>query len=163
MDFCCTIIGGGPKASEKALKQLVHDCDLNDQVVLKGACDFLEVLDAFSRHDIFVLACVISQDGDRDGIPNALIEAAAMQLPVISTSVSGIPELVKHGETGWVVPARDAPALADAIKVLAADKKLRERLGQNARLWVEQEFEIHRNVAKLLNLFHQITSNWPPR
>jgi colanic acid/amylovoran biosynthesis glycosyltransferase len=159
VDFHCTIIGGGPKVYENALKQLIHSCDLNDRVALKGACDFSEVLDAFIRHDIFVLACVIARDGDRDGIPNTLIEAAAMQLPIISTPVSGIPELVKHGETGWVVPERDAPALADAIKTLAADKQLREKLGQNARIWVGQEFEIHRNVAKLLDSLHHVMSN----
>ena len=74
--------------------------------------------------DAFVLPCIVTDDGDRDGIPNVLVEAMAMMLPVITTGVSGIPELVSHNRTGLIVPERNPVALAGAIRNLIADTRL---------------------------------------
>jgi colanic acid/amylovoran biosynthesis glycosyltransferase len=153
VDFRCKIIGQGP--NEGFLRQLICDCDLEDRVVLAGARERSDVLDAYRCSDLFVLASVIAQGGDRDGIPVALMEALAMQIPVVSTRVSGIPELVRHQDTGWLVPERDATAIADAIAALTADSALRSRLGQNARALVEAEFSIESNARRLAELFHE--------
>jgi colanic acid/amylovoran biosynthesis glycosyltransferase len=152
--FRCTIIGKGPDAGR--LKRLVCDCGLEDWVVLAGARQRDDVLDAYRRSDLFVLASVVSQAGDRDGIPVVLMEAMAMQIPAISTRVSGIPELVRHTDTGWLVPERDATAIADAIVHLASDDKLRDRLTHDGRALVEREFEIRSNVSRLIEVFQQV-------
>jgi glycosyltransferase involved in cell wall biosynthesis len=154
VDFRCTIIGGGPQ--EPKLKQLIREYNLEGQIDLSGPRKQPEVIKACQQHDLFVLACAVLPSGARDGIPVVLMEALAMQMPVISTPVSGIPELVRHGETGWIVPERDAAAIAEAITHLAADKSLRERLGHNGRVLVEREFEIQGNAAQLAAVFRQI-------
>ena len=154
VDFRCTIMGGGP--DEEDMKRLIRECDLEDLVTLRGACRQPEVLSAYQEHDLFALTCVVLSDGGRDGIPVVLMEAMAMQMPVVSTPVSGIPELVRHGETGWLVPERDEIAIAEAITYLAADRPLRERLGRNGRVLVEQEFEILGNAARLAGVFRQV-------
>jgi colanic acid/amylovoran biosynthesis glycosyltransferase len=154
IDFRCTIIGKGP--DEERLGQLIRDCDLKGRVVLAGARQQGDVLDAYRRSDLFVLASVVAQGGDRDGIPVVLMEAMAMQTPVISTRVSGISELVRHKDTGWLVPERDAIAIADAIVRLASDDKLRDHLAHNGRALVEKEFEIRGNVSQLIGVFCQV-------
>lgn len=110
---------------------------------------------AYQQHNLFVLACVVTPDGDRDGIPVVLMEAAAMGLPLVSTDVSGIPEIVRDGETGCLVPAGDATALAEAITGLARNPSLRVSLGKNARALVEAEFSINVNATRLDSLFKE--------
>jgi colanic acid/amylovoran biosynthesis glycosyltransferase len=152
----------GPR--EDSLRQLVRDCDLEDRVVLAGAQRRNEILDAYRASDLFVLACVVGRSGDRDGIPVVLMEALAMQVPSISTQVSGIPELVRHKETGWLVPERNASALADAIVTLADDGKLRADLARNGRSLVEKEFEIKANAGRSLDVFRKVVDEaWPQR
>ncbi len=154
LDFICTIIGGGP--NEPALRQQIQDCGLQNQVKLLGARPHPEIVAACRQHDLFVLASVLSPDGDKDGIPVVLMEAGALGLPLVSTQLSGIPELVRHGQTGYLAPPGDAVALADAIATLAADPALRARLGQNARTLTEAEFGIENNALRLGTLFQTI-------
>jgi glycosyltransferase involved in cell wall biosynthesis len=90
---------------------------------------------------------MITEDGDRDGIPNVLVEGAACGVPVVSTPVSGIPELVQHEHTGLVVPPGDASALAAAIERLFDEDELCERLRSGARDLVEREFDLRRNAG----------------
>ena len=101
VDFSCSIIGAGP--GEAALTEQIRNSDLADQVKLWGGRPHPEILQAYQEHDIFALAAVVTPGGDRDGIPVVLMEAGAMGLPLISTEVSGIPELVRHEQTGWIV------------------------------------------------------------
>jgi len=157
-DFVCTIIGGGP--DEPALRQQIKEYGLQDQTELLGARPHPEIVTAYRQHDLFVLASVVTPDGDRDGIPVVLMEAGAAGLPLVSTDVSGIPELVRHGETGWLVPPGDSNALADAIAALAADPALCMRLGQNARALVEAEFNIEGNALRLVKLFDATRQRW---
>lgn len=157
VDFICTIIGGGP--DEPALRRQIQTYGLQDQVKLLGARPHPEIMDAYRQHDLFVLASVVTPGGDRDGIPVVLMEAGAVGLPLISTEVSGIPELVRPGQTGWLVPPGDSNALADAIAALAADPVLRAQLGQNARALIEAEFDIESNALHLATLFHDISNN----
>jgi len=155
IDFRCTIIGKG--ADEEKLRKLIHDCDLKGRVTLAGAWQRDDVLMACGRSDVFVLASFVARGGDRDGIPVVLMEAMAMQLPVISTQVSGVPELVRHLDTGWLVPERNAEAIADAIVHLASDDTLRARLAHNGRVLVEREFNIRENVRRLIGVLRQVS------
>lgn len=154
LDFFCSIIGAG--SGEKALAEQIRKSGLENQVKLWGGRPHPEILQAYQEHDIFALAAVVTPGGDRDGIPVVLMEAGAMGLPLISTEVSGIPELVRHEQTGWVVPPGDARALADAIAKLAADPALRKRLGRNARALVQAEFDIEVNANRLITIFQNI-------
>jgi glycosyltransferase involved in cell wall biosynthesis len=108
-----------------------------------------------SQADVFVLACVVARDGDRDGMPVALAEAMAMELPAISTDLVGIGELVRPG-AGYLVPPNDAAALAQAIqKMAAAAPAERRKMGQVGRAIVAQDFEVFAGINRLADLFQQ--------
>ena len=98
-----------------------------------------------------MIECVTN--GDRDGIPNVLIEAAAMARPLVSTSISGIPELVIHEETGLLAPEKDGPALAGELKRLLDEPELRERLARAAREKALRDYDVERNVDELIEHF----------
>ena len=100
---------------------------------------------------MFVLPCITGSDGDRDGIPNVILEALAMQLPVISTQHSGIPEVIKSGVNGLLVPPSDEEALAYAIARLIDDPFLRAQFGQLGRRTVTERFNSMQNVGHLLD------------
>jgi colanic acid/amylovoran biosynthesis glycosyltransferase len=157
-DFACTIIGGGP--SEPILQQQIQVRGLQNHVNLLGARPHPQIMAAYHQHDLFVLASVVAPGGDRDGIPVVLMEAGALGLPIISTRVSGIPELVRHNETGWLVPPSDAEALADAITALGTDPVLQGHLGQNARALVQAEFSIERNALLMAALLQNTYQQW---
>jgi glycosyltransferase involved in cell wall biosynthesis len=118
-------------------------------VSLEGEADQGEVLYWYRQAKLLVAPCVVTSDGDRDGIPNALVEAAACGVPMVSTPVSGIPELVQHGRTGLLVRPHDPLALAEAIDVLLQSAELREELRVRARTLVEAEFDLHRNALTI--------------
>lgn len=148
--FCCYIVGGGAQAK---FQERIESHGLKDCVLLLGPKKQVEIRHLYSQSDIFVLACVVAKSGDRDGMPNVLLEAMAMQIPVVSTPVTGIPELVQEGETGLLVPERDAAALAQAMGRLIDDKKLRDRLGRQGRQAVLAGFDIHQTSAQLAAAF----------
>jgi len=153
VEFRCVIVGGGDGLS--AVQHQVDEAGLNSYLTLTGALFEPEVRDHLRRADLFVLPCIVADDGDRDGIPNALIEAMAMELPVVSTTVSGIPELITDGQEGFLAPPRDSVALADALARLLADSGLRHSLGQNGRRKVIAEFDLDKNIEKLIHVFDQ--------
>lgn len=145
--FHCEIIGSGPLAH--SLANQVKALGLRDCVVLLGAKKQEEVRTKLNAAGIFVLPSVVTSRGDRDGIPVALMEAMACGIPVISTRVSGIPELVEHGVTGLLADAGDAKSLATCIECLIADEKLGQALARKARQRVEDEFDIKKEARKL--------------
>lgn len=149
--FQCVIVGGG---SQKALvEQLIAGYALQGTVQLTGAMPQERLKRYFNRADIFVLPCIKTGKGDMDGVPVSLMEAMAMEIPTVSTRVSGIPELIQDGHSGLLVNEGDETALADALQRLIEDKELGTRLGQNGRQQVIREFNIHENVAQLATLF----------
>ncbi len=150
-EFVCTIMGGGP--DEPVLRRQIRSHGLSERIILEGAKSYSDVVNAYRTHDVFVLASVVAPDGDKDGIPVVLMEAGMMGMALISTSVSGIPELVRDRHTGLLVEPHDSAALSDAIALLATDSDLRTRLGKNARALVESKFDIEKNVAQLAGLF----------
>ncbi|HST65458.1 MAG TPA: glycosyltransferase family 4 protein [Mycobacteriales bacterium] len=118
-----------------------------------GPLSQCELLSLYRGADVFALACRVDGDGDRDGIPNVMVEAMAAGLPVVSTAVSGIPELVRHGENGLLVPPEDPAALASALLKLAADVPLRERLAAAGRSTVAERFDGDVLARRMAGLF----------
>lgn len=121
-----------------------------------GAVQQDRIRELMDQADVFVLPCVEAPDGDIDGIPVVLMEAMASGCPVISTAVSGIPELVRHGETGLVVPPHDHEALAVAMRSLLDDPDLAPRLSAAGRQHVEAEFNLVENGRQLDRFFRSL-------
>jgi glycosyltransferase involved in cell wall biosynthesis len=157
--FTCRIIGDGPQ--EQSLREQVRAYGLQHQIELLGARLHPEIIEAYRHHDLFVLASVVAPDGDRDGIPVVLMEAGTMGLPIIATPLSGIPELIQHRVTGWLVPPDDATGLADAIATLAADPGMRRRLGETARALVQDRFDIQRTASQLVAVWQHVCEQSP--
>jgi colanic acid/amylovoran biosynthesis glycosyltransferase len=156
--FHCIIVGGGEQ-KKRRLEQLVAQYDLQAHVELTGALPQEQLKPYLDRADVFVLPCITAQNGDMDGVPVALMEAMAMEIPTVSTYVSGIPELIEHGVSGLLVREKDAVALADALQRLLEDGQLCENLGREGRRKVIREFDIYQNVAKIASLFQEYTGN----
>lgn len=154
MSFECVIIGEGKL--QQQLQTLIQDLDLDGKVILAGRQTQACVRDRLAKSDLFALACVIDETGERDGIPVAMMEALAMEVPVVSTPVSGIPELIRHEETGLLVSPKDPIALAEAMARLVQDEPLRRKLAKNGRLLVEKEHDIRKNASRLAGLFQQV-------
>ncbi|HXF55209.1 MAG TPA: glycosyltransferase family 4 protein [Hyphomicrobiaceae bacterium] len=148
-----THIGGGEKLAK--LKTQAQRLALADRVRWLGARPQHEVLAAYRASDIFVLPCRVARDGDRDGIPNVLMEAQSQGLACISTGVSAVPELIMNGETGLLVAPEDRVALAKAIARLMADPALRERLAAAGQRHVRQSFDSSAGLVMLSELFRQ--------
>jgi len=147
----CRIVGAGPREAD--LRARVLRLGLAGAVELAGARPEPEVRAALAAASVFALPSVVTPRGDRDGIPVSLMEAMAAGTPVVSTRVSGIPELVEDGVSGLLVPERDAPALAAALARLSDDPALGPRLAASARAKVEREFDARVEANKLLELF----------
>jgi glycosyltransferase involved in cell wall biosynthesis len=150
--FRCQIIGApGPSASQVA--SLIHDMRLEDIVELRPAVTQEELGDVYRQATLFVLPCQIADNNDRDGIPNVLVEAMASGVPVVSTDVSGIPELIDSGVNGLLAPQKDARALADAVARLLDAPALRREIGGRAREKVCRLFDAESNILALHRLF----------
>lgn len=156
VSFQCEIIGKGPL--EGKLKNLIAELGLQDRVKLIGARPQDEVLAAYRRATLFALPCVIDPDGNRDGLPTVLLEAMAAGLPVISTDVTGVPEIITDGIDGLVVPQNDPAALAHALDHLLVSPTLREQFTIAARRKAEREFDVRQNVAVLNRWFAEPAS-----
>jgi glycosyltransferase involved in cell wall biosynthesis len=124
-----------------------------DRVRFRGALPQDELLGLYRQADLFVLASRVAADGDRDGLPNVLMEAQSQGLACVATRVSAIPELVLHGETGLLVPAEDAGALTRAIDALIRDPGQRDALGRAGERRVRRDFGMESGVAQLLERF----------
>lgn len=143
----CRIIGDG--SERPRLARLIAADGLGDFVTLAPRATQVEVRSALAGASVFVLPCVVAEDGDRDVLPNGLKEAMAMELPVVTSDLSGIQELVVDGHNGLLVPAGEAEVLADRIATLLDDDALRERLGRAARATVVSDFDCVRETRKL--------------
>ncbi|HVE31360.1 MAG TPA: glycosyltransferase family 4 protein [Mycobacteriales bacterium] len=140
----------GPDAA--TIRRLVAErCP--DAVQFTGPLSQCELLALYRGADVFALACRVDADGDRDGIPNVMVEAMAAGLPVVSTAVSGIPELVRDGENGLLVPPEDPGALASALLRLATDGSLRQRLAAAGRETVAERFDGDVLARRMAGLF----------
>lgn len=144
--------GGGHEAE---VKRLIAALGLAGRVTLAGPLGQAELHRAYLAADAFCLPCRVLDDGDRDGIPNVLVEAMACGLPIVSTAVSGIPELVRDGENGLLVPPDDPEALAAALLRVHGDRELAERLGRAGQETVRERFDGNLLAERLASLFEE--------
>ncbi len=147
--FECQIVGGGPQRPQ--LEEMIARLRLTGQVSLTGPLPHEEVLQKYRQAALFVMPCIQTAEGDVDGIPNVLLEAMAMRVPVISTEISAVPELIKPGWNGLLVPPNDADALAEAVLRLLNEPELRENLARRGRETVLAEYDIEANVRRFFN------------
>ncbi len=154
VDFECRIVGSGPL--RPMLEDGVERYDLQERVHLLGGRPQEEVLELLrSWADVFALPCVIAQDGDRDGIPVSLAEAMAMELPVVSTDIVGIGELVRP-DAGFLVPSRDPQALAEVLEsIYHQPSSTRNEMGRQGRRIVDENFNLIKGTMQLGQLFRQ--------
>lgn len=149
--FECEIIGEGEE--EGKLSRLIAQLEVQKRVRLVGPKCRADVVRAMQSAVALVAPCVVGDDGNRDGLPTVLLEAMALGTPCISTHVTGVPELVRHEQTGLLVAQRAPCDLADAIVRLLVESSLRVELASNARRLIESEFDIHRNAAMQRQIF----------
>ena len=143
----CRLIGAGPL--EPSLRALAAARGVADRIDFAGAQPQSMVRQALNAATMFVLPSQVTADGNRDGIPVALMEAMASGCPVVSTRVSGIPELVEDGTSGLLVDPREPQALADAIARLLGDPALRRRFAVQARARIEEQFDARREALRM--------------
>jgi glycosyltransferase involved in cell wall biosynthesis len=144
-------VGGGPL--KKAMAQLAAQLNITSRVEWLGALTQDEVLAQYRHADLFALASRVARDGDRDGLPNVLMEAQSQGLACVATRVSAIPELVRDGQTGVLVEESHPAALARALEALIADPARRRALGQAGRARVAEAFALDANIEGLARKF----------
>ena len=142
-----THIGGGPLLN--ALKRQAETLGLSDQIVWKGAQSQEAVLNAMKNSDIFVLASRIAEDGDRDGLPNVLMEAQSQKAAILSTRVSAIPELIQERKTGLLVDQRDPDGLAESLLELIGNPQLRQELSEAGDSRLRALFDANSWIGRL--------------
>jgi glycosyltransferase involved in cell wall biosynthesis len=153
-----THIGGGEELP--GLIALAAELGISDKIVWTGSMDQRDVLTHYREADLFTLACRITADGDRDGLPNVLVEAASQRLMAVSTTVSGISELFRNEENALLVGPDDAEALSGALSRAVTTPTLRHRLGAAAEDRVRRDFDYHDSIRDLDRLFR---SAWAKR
>jgi len=146
-----THIGGGE--DREKIVSLIKDLDLGSVTQLLGTQPHRVVLAHYKNADLFVLGCEVAPNGDRDGIPNVLVESMAMGLPVVVTDISAIPELVQDGKTGLLVPPGQPGKLADAIMRMLKDTELRDRVIPVAREAVIKDFDNRQLIRELAEVY----------
>lgn len=158
--FRVEIIGDGPL--RQALEAQVAGLDLNNLVRLLGPLSHEATRLVYHQAAIFALPCIIAANGDRDGIPNVLLEAMASGVPVVSTAVSGIPELIESEREGLLIPPNRPDLLAEAVDRLLASRESAERFARAAHAKLQTRFSLDSNSARLLVLFRRIAAENPP-
>ena len=137
----------------EVLKEKANWLGLENRIEWLGALPQAQVLEHYRAADLFVLPCRIAADGDRDGLPNVLVEAQSQGLACLSTNISAIPELIDDGETGMLVEADDAHALATALARLIGNPNLRTRLARAGAERVTRDFSHHKGLLRLAQKF----------
>lgn len=151
LEFRCRIVGDGPL--ESALRAQIGSGSLVDCVELMGAQTQAEIAAMLTHANLFVLACATEPDGGMDNLPTVIAEAMAAGLPVVSTRLAGVPEMVSDGETGLLVAERDPVALAGAMERLLADAALARVFGARGREVARARFSVENRARELAGLF----------
>lgn len=155
LDFEVQIIGTGDQKSK--LRNLIDELGVGDVVSMPGPMPREELIKLYPTASVFAAPCIIGDDGNRDGLPTVLIEAMAMGVPVVSTPVTGIPELVRHEETGYIVPESSPEELAESIRKLIDDRESARLMAGAGRQLVEDQFNLRTNVRELRELFEEVS------
>ena len=143
-------IGGGPLKGR--LEVLATKLGIAERCEFLGALPQATVLETYRKSDLFILPSRIDSTGDRDGLPNVIIEAQSQRLAVISTNISGIPELLSDGKNGILVEPDSPQNLANAIKKLCRDAGLREKMGTAGNARVRAGFNHKRTIGSIVTL-----------
>ena len=147
------VIVGEHGEHENDLRLQIQALNLEKYVRLTGPMDQPTLFREYQKAGVFCLPCRVLQNGDRDGLPNVIMEAMACGLPVITTPISGIPEIIENGINGQLIPTDDPHALADAIQRLSADRQLSNKLSEAGRETVLRKFDGDSSAAELAALF----------
>jgi colanic acid/amylovoran biosynthesis glycosyltransferase len=157
VDFRLTLAGDGPERAK--LRGLIARYGLADRVSLPGAVPHREVPRLMSTSHLLMMPSLIAPSGDRDGIPNAILEALLSGVPVVASAVSGIPEVIREGDTGWLVPAGEAAALSQAVLTALSDPAAARQRAEAGRDLVRREFDSIRNYGRLKALLEGNTAS----
>ena len=151
LNWHLTHVGGGPLSQR--LKHLASNFGINDHITWLGPQTQEAVILEYKKADIFVLASVLARNGDRDGMPNVLMEAQSIGLPCLSTNISAIPELIDNETTGLLVLSEDIEMLVQALKRLIKSPDDRSRMGLAGKSRVLNNFDFKDCIQKVLPLF----------
>ncbi|WOD37005.1 glycosyltransferase family 4 protein [Nodosilinea sp. E11] len=158
-EFTCQIVGSGPMAED--LRSRITALHLNDWVDIVGPRPQGDVFALMQQAAVFAAPYVIGTDGNRDGLPTALLEAMALGTPCVATEVTGIPEIIRNGETGLLVAQRNVEGLANALQTLLTQPDLKTAIATQARHLIETQFDIAHNAAVLRDCFQPSTAAAP--
>jgi colanic acid/amylovoran biosynthesis glycosyltransferase len=151
LDFRCTIIGGGPE--HLPLRQLIETRGLAKIIELVGPKSQTEIVELLAQSQIFVFPARRDETGDQDNLPTVLIEAMASGLPIVASSLAGIPEIIAGETNGILVPQQAPEALASALRSLLLDPKKRENLGASGLRTAREKFSLTATVQELIRIF----------
>jgi glycosyltransferase involved in cell wall biosynthesis len=149
--FQCVIYGDGPL--RQPLQDWIEEHAMTDEVRLLGDITQQELVSIYQTADLFILTPVQTEDGDRDGIPNVLLEAMAVGLPVVTTAVAGIPELVDHNQNGLLYQSHDVEGISSGIIELLRSAEKRRQLGSAGSKKVRERFDVAQAAKQLKTLF----------
>ena len=148
------IVGDGVLRQD--IQKLIEALELRDMVHLVGWKSHRELIEILSGAHIYISPSITAQDGDQEGIPNALKEAMAIGLPVIGTRSGGIPELITDGVSGFLVPERDVDALAERITYLIGNPEIWPAMGRAGRVMVEEHYDINKLSGELVDIYQNL-------
>lgn len=151
LSFTHTLIGDGDDRDK--ITELITTLGLENECQWLGTQTHEEVLKQFKKSDLFVLGCEIAPNGDRDGIPNVLVESLAMGVPALSTDISAIPEILINEKTGLTVHPQDPAEMAQAMERILTDEKLRGHLITSGKELVESKFDNKKLIGDLAEIF----------
>jgi glycosyltransferase involved in cell wall biosynthesis len=149
--FQCEIYGDGPLCQQ--LKAWIEEHGLGGEIMLKGDRTQQELISIYQNATLFILTPVQTEDGDRDGVPNVLVEAMAVGLPVITTAVAGIPELVENNRNGLLYQSHDVQGISSGIIELLRNAEKRRQLGEAGSKKVMEQFDVVQAAKRLKTLF----------
>lgn len=155
--FRCIIVGQGEQGPLLEAKR--EELGLSDRVSLVGPKTQVEVLPYLKQASVLALPCTVDGDGNQDALPTVLLEALATGCPVISTTVSGIPEIIDSGTNGLLVPPGNPLALAEGIEEIFDSPETAARFSLEGRKKAEAEFDLKKSVTALEDLFRQSAEN----
>jgi hypothetical protein len=143
---------------KEKLQSLAEELNLLNKIKLLGDQPRSDVINEMKRADIFLLPCVTAENGDMEGLPVVLLEAQAMELPVVSSIHTGIPEGIINGNTGFLSPEKDVSDVAEKLEMLINNPSLRLEMGQLGRKHIEERFNSKNEIEKVEKLMRDLKS-----